>query len=330
MYHSIAGRNADGALRACLDLLGMQVSVRTFERQMAILERDCDVISLSDHLAWRGRPSAQARQGVVITFDDGFADNLANAVPVLERHGFHATFFLIGCCVAQTQVPWIYSLYALLDSLDHATLSVSTPGAHVDRLVIASNGAKMAAIRALRPVVMNGTGAERLLLFDQLTDTALRHGRSAVPAERLFMNATDARELVARGFGLGAHSMTHARLTTLSPDAQRQDIFDSAAVVRKLQGDRMLPFAYPFGTAGSYSPNTTAVLKDAGFACALTTRSGLNGPRTDRFELRRLEIGEIGEAEFLATVSGLLSFPKAVARAILEGRWRRAATSETP
>ena len=39
----------------------------------------------------RQRPENQ----VVLTFDDGYQDNYENALPVLARHGFKATFFII-------------------------------------------------------------------------------------------------------------------------------------------------------------------------------------------------------------------------------------------
>jgi peptidoglycan/xylan/chitin deacetylase (PgdA/CDA1 family) len=328
MYHSVASGRPEGALRSCLALLGMQVSATTFERHMEILAREYDVTSLSEYLASRDRHRSTTRRAAVITFDDGFVDNLTCAVPVLERNGFHATFFLIGGCVTHGQGPWIYRLYALLDLLDRATVSFSTPRVSLEGLVIDSNAAKMAAIRALRPIAMSGTDAERLMLFDRLADIALQHGRAAAPAERLFMDGTQARALVTRGFGIGGHSMTHACMTELPLEAQREEVRGSAELVRALQGDGIMTFAYPFGSAGSYSTGTRTLLRESGFACALTTRSGLAGPGGSVFELRRLEIGEFGDAEFLATVSGLLSFPKAAARSVLERRRQSSSGAE--
>ena len=327
MYHSVASDRPEGALSSCLGLMGMQVSARTFERHMETLARQCDVISLSEYLASRGRRRS-TRLAAVITFDDGLLDNLTHAVPVLERHGFHATFFLIGDCVARARAPWIYRLYDLLDRLDHATLSFPTHVGGLERIDIDSDAAKLSAIRALRHVAVNGTDAERLMLFDRLADTALRHGCAAVPAERLFMDATRARALAARGFALGGHSMTHSCLTALAPDALLDEVRGSADLVRSLQGDGAMAFAYPFGSAGTYSALTRTLLIESGFSCALTTRSGLAGPRSDSFELRRLEIGESGDAELMATVSGLLSFPKAALRSVVERRRPPAAGAE--
>jgi peptidoglycan/xylan/chitin deacetylase (PgdA/CDA1 family) len=176
----------------------------------------------------------------------------------------------------------------------------------------------MEALRALRPVAISGTAIEQANLFVQLTDIAERRGRAPVLVDTLFMDTAGARTLVRGGFTLGAHSMSHARMTGLPLEQQTREIQGSHAQIRELQGDGPIAFAYPFGSGGTYSAETARLLKVSGFACALTTRSGLCGPRTNPFELRRLEIGEFGDAEFQAVVSGLLSFPKATVRTLRE------------
>jgi peptidoglycan/xylan/chitin deacetylase (PgdA/CDA1 family) len=316
MYHSVSDAAGAGGLRSCLSLVGMQVSPATFGRQMDILGRERKVVSLAECVARLTAGAADRTPAAVITFDDGFVDNLANAVPALERLGFSATFFLIGHALARTSMPAIYRLYALLDALDHATLTVAAGAARVNGLPLSTNRAKLAAIRALQPVAVRGSDADRSILFRQLTDTAERHGAAPVPADTLFMDAARAKDLVRRGFALGAHSMSHARMTDLQPGAQLEEIRGSGAQIRALQGNGPLAFAYPFGDAGSYSAETGRLLRESGYMCAVTTRSGLCGQRSDPFELRRLEIGEVGDAEFRAAISGMLSFPKAAVRSI--------------
>lgn len=96
MYHNVAevpaGLHPDGR---CL-----YVTPAAFAAQMALLQR----------LGWRGVPMSGAmpylrgeKHGRVaaITFDDGYLDNLENALPVLQRHGFGATCYAVNGCIGK-------------------------------------------------------------------------------------------------------------------------------------------------------------------------------------------------------------------------------------
>ena len=71
----------------------LSVGVEQFDRQMALLRRHCRVLSIDEVLAAEVIP--RSRQPLVcVTFDDGYLDNHANAVPILLRHGIPAAFFV--------------------------------------------------------------------------------------------------------------------------------------------------------------------------------------------------------------------------------------------
>jgi peptidoglycan/xylan/chitin deacetylase (PgdA/CDA1 family) len=99
----------------------LSVSTRAFAAQMEALgESGRPVVALADALgALRGDAALPA--GVVaLTFDDGYADNHAEALPVLERFGFPAVFFVVTgtigtpstieryahCCSGDRMLDW--------------------------------------------------------------------------------------------------------------------------------------------------------------------------------------------------------------------------------
>ncbi len=70
---------------------------REFEWQMAWLSRrGYSAVTMDTLLAMRQSSSGPPRRTVAITFDDGFAALLDHALPVLDRHGFLATFYLVA------------------------------------------------------------------------------------------------------------------------------------------------------------------------------------------------------------------------------------------
>ena len=86
-------------------LYRLGVSERVLDAQLALLAaRGLAPLTVSDGLAWL----AQARSGrrVAMTFDDGYRDNVERAVPLLERHGARATFYLTAGLIEERRAPW--------------------------------------------------------------------------------------------------------------------------------------------------------------------------------------------------------------------------------
>ena len=73
---------------------------RRFARQMAWLKwRRYHVLSLDEFLRYKAEYRLPPARSVVITFDDGYADNRTIAYPILRQHGFTATIFLVSGAV---------------------------------------------------------------------------------------------------------------------------------------------------------------------------------------------------------------------------------------
>src|SRR5437868_11960773 len=73
----------------------MSMPVSLFDEQMSHLrELGYQVVDLDAVLAHYGEGAALPERAVLITFDDGYRDNLVNAAPVLHRHGYPAVQFV--------------------------------------------------------------------------------------------------------------------------------------------------------------------------------------------------------------------------------------------
>src|ERR1700688_1678112 len=82
----------------------MSMPVERFDEQMAQLrEFGYRVVDLDAVLAHYGRGEPLPDGAVLITFDDGYRDNLLNAAPVLAKHGYPAVQFVPIAYVGDTQ-----------------------------------------------------------------------------------------------------------------------------------------------------------------------------------------------------------------------------------
>ena len=95
MYHAVGGPGEHPSRYV--------ISRRRFARQMAWLKcRRYHVLSLEEFLRYRYEYRLPPARSVIITFDDGYADNRTLAYPILRRHGFPSTIFLVSAGVGGT------------------------------------------------------------------------------------------------------------------------------------------------------------------------------------------------------------------------------------
>ena len=106
---------------------------------------------------------------------------------------------------------------------------------------------------------------------------------------------------------VGAHTLTHCRLSRLDEAGQRAEIVESKARLEEELGCPVRAFAYPFGSALDYNQTSVRLVREAGYAYAVSNRFGPNRAGADRWTLRRIWIDATdNEASFQDKVIGRL------------------------
>jgi peptidoglycan/xylan/chitin deacetylase (PgdA/CDA1 family) len=257
--------------------------LRGFRAQVEWLARWAQVVPLRESLRALAAGERLPPRAVAITFDDGYRDNLELAVPELERLGLPATFFLVPGLLDRRVEPW---WEAVAWAVTEATAS---------ELTIDGQRLPLGARPERRPV--RRRAEEHLKRRDRAArETALAEMVEALgprPREdlkELFLDWPGARELAARGFEIGSHSSHHAILSEETPAAQMADLADSRAALEAGLGVPVTSVAYPNGGRLDYDGATLAAAVAAGYESGITTRKGLTGRRTPRFEVRRVVV----------------------------------------
>lgn len=271
------------------------VTVSQFERQMALLTALGPSVVQPMRAAIAGLGAHHADHPVVcLTFDDGMADNAELALPILDRYGLAATFFLATGHV-DTGTPLVNDMIRLLR---HA-ISVGRcdpPGKGACLVLLTQpNYYKSASLFAYRQELLAFWNANRSKV-DRDAMTALA-----------IMSWDQARRLRDAGMEIGAHTVDHVILSRERDSVRRDQIVSS---VRRIQAELKIdrvPFAYPNGRKEDFGAPDTAVLEELGTPCAATTVPGWNDATTPRLTLRRSCIGlHHSDRAFLAAVFGVL------------------------
>ncbi|MHB1307974.1 MAG: polysaccharide deacetylase family protein [Limisphaerales bacterium] len=168
---------------------------------------------------------------------------------------------------------------AILDDLEVG----ATEGAR--RVVLTFDDGFSSVLRhGLEPLRKHGFQAIQFLVAGRLG------GRSEWQAERgevrePLMDAAQVREWLAAGQGIGAHTMTHPRLTRIPAAAAREEIGASRRRLEDTFGVPVRHFCYPYG---DWNAAVRDLVAEAGYTTACTVDFGVNPPDTPRFELRRV------------------------------------------
>lgn len=293
-YHRVAEYDRDPFL--------LHVSPRTFARHLEIIRRAWRPVPLRD-LAGR----AVRRRSVVITLDDGYADNLREAKPLLARADCPATVFVVSGAVGRRRGFWWDTLeQCMLDPPDlprrielpfaNGTAAwelpphAFTPSApawrtwHVYRDDFPSPRHRvLKEIVALVRPLPNGEKERLLDLLARQTGvpTEIEQRRRAVDANGL-------RELAAGGLvDIGAHTVSHPVLSRLTDREQTEEIVRSRTDLEALLGTPVVSFAYPHGAKEDYTLHSVSAVRAAGFTVACSNFPGMASAGTSPFELPR-------------------------------------------
>lgn len=250
------------------------------EEQLAFLARFANVVPLGDALRALDEGSPLPPRAVAITFDDGYRDQLELAVPMLERLGLLATFFLIPGLLSGMVRPWWEVLGWIFGcaTRDVVVWEGRTVGLRGD-------AERRASLYTVSELLKRRDSQARHEAIEELADLCQPTG--SLCDQAMFMDWAGARELARRGFTVGSHSQSHAILANESEAEQRSDLGLSRRQLTRELGVPVDLLGYPNGTALDYDQTTVAAARAAGYTHAVTTIAGWNHPSTPSFDVRR-------------------------------------------
>lgn len=257
MYHSVP----DAASRQWVDP-DNAMPLEGFEWQMEFLHRHRRVISLDELITSIEAGRELAVGTVVLTFDDGYRDNLTVVAPILQRYQFPAVLYLPTEYINRGRTQFIDELYAIFSSRTVETRR------EYEAIVAELIDADM-------------EGRERILaeLAEELRPTAR--------PPRLTMNWDEVRELVRRypNFAIGAHTAEHVDLRA-RPEHAKEQIARCVADIERELGFRPAHFSFPYGRHAELSRRA---VRECGLKSAVVAGEDyLIGVRSNRFELARV------------------------------------------
>ncbi|MET0603823.1 MAG: polysaccharide deacetylase family protein, partial [Baekduia sp.] len=291
LYHRVADIG--------LDPLGLAVTPEHFVQQLDVLASGWTPAPLEAVIAGEAGPHA-----IAITFDDGYHDNLLNALPALAAASIPATLFASTSHIATGVGYWWDGVTAALanadaDGRDILALDLPegvrawAPRTHDERAAVRAH--VHAALRTRDRPTIAGALAQLQAWAGQDRATQPPDRDRPLTPDELVTLAT------AGPFTVQAHGRTHLSLAHAPAPVRAGELTGSADDLASWLGEPKRPtiFSYPFGVPGvDVDHATKTAARAAGYTHATVNAPGLVGARTDPYALPRLAVPDVGGAAF--------------------------------
>ena len=280
-YHAICG--SEGYAYASP---GICVTPENFEAHVRYLAANYRVLALPEAAKMLQSGAPLPSNAVAITFDDGYADNLA-AARVLAKHRLTATFYITAGCMAGGEPFWPSELRYLLNAIRNDRIVLDLGGTLL-AFDLSTTAARDAALHRLTKTFK----AHSVPLREQLR-TQLRALATGVEIPRVMLTWDEIREMHALGMTIGSHTMTHPNLPNAGLETARIELFQARVRLEGEIDDSVTMFSYPNGGAERYlTPAIQQVVRETGYAAATTSRNAFAGPQSDVYALERIQVAE--------------------------------------
>ncbi|MDD5284663.1 MAG: polysaccharide deacetylase family protein [Desulfuromonadaceae bacterium] len=272
-YHRVTSRLSD--------MNSVVVSPDNFRAQMDYVKRNFRIVRFEENWEQLDTPA------VVVTFDDGYADNLTEALPILKEMGVPATFFITAGNIDARNEFWWDALERMLSGLGgypaRFSLQDSRHGREWPTLTAED---RVAMFRDMHSLFMSGTKEQRVEWLRQVVGWA--GGNCPEAHINRLLTGDELRTLADNAeVTIGAHSVTHPRLSTLPEEEQRQEIVGSKTELEKLLGREITLFAYPFGKRADFDTTSARICNEAGYLKAAAAFQGEAHRWTDPYQIPR-------------------------------------------
>jgi peptidoglycan/xylan/chitin deacetylase (PgdA/CDA1 family) len=264
-----------------------KISTDLFDAQIQFLVENFNCISLKK-LKENIKKNRVEPHSIILTFDDGFANNYSVAVPTLKKYNVDATVFVSSGLLDTPNFIWNDLIPIMLEKTSRLKLIYKGKGIPI-KILQEKEYARNVIISDLK--LKNKKDIQDVIddLKKQLDiNDEVLFGDSELHACYGMLSRKQVKEMHLSGLiEIGSHGMNHYILSRLSEEEAWFEVAASKKLLEKIIGEKVTSYAYPNGTVNDFSEVHRTLLVKAGYDTALTTIAARVPQKADLLQLPR-------------------------------------------
>jgi len=276
------------------DMRPWEIDKETFRWQMELIAKYFNVMAFGEAIERMNNDTLPPR-AMCITFDDGYADNYTNALPILLKNKLSAIFFIASGYLNGGRM-WNDSVIESLRVMQANKLDLTEIGLDTYDINSPQKKANVAIeiiqkIKHLEPSIRS-----------QYTDYIVSLANNKLP-DNLMLSSQQLIKLYKSGMEIGGHTVTHPILAALDLDTIKQEVYDNKVALEKKLNAKLRYFAYPNGKPEQdYLIEQIQVIKNCGYEAAVSTLPGVSTAHNDRWQLARFTPWDKNPVKFMLRI----------------------------
>jgi len=238
------------------------LSVKLFEKQIKFLAKHSNVLSVEDIFGFK-----HSIGGTLITFDDGYIDNVDVALPILQKYGVKACFFLTSTGIEEG-VLWVDKIIQIIKCCSESSIKIKIGSEFV--FDVSKDVNKHVVINKIISLLKYETLHYRELIIGELQR---KYGPKAY--KRVLLDKNNVKQLIDAGMEIGGHTRAHPILIQETEALAKKEIELNKAYLESEFDLSLRFFAYPNGKIGKdYDKRHIEMVKNCGYKFAFSTDFG--------------------------------------------------------
>lgn len=276
LYHRIIDLKYDPQL--------LCVSPENFEKQLTELKKNSVFLNIEEFCEILNKGKRFPENSFLITFDDGYADNLHYALPILEVLNLPAVFYVSTAGIDTDRLMW-------WDELDLIFKKQKENATDISALIRKYNFKTSEELYHyyLNKCKTAASLSERNILMDEVRTIS-----EVLPNEKENYRTLSMEELkklsASKMVTVGGHTINHLSLGHLSAADKRTEIDGSVKWLEENLGLKINHFSYPYGEKSNYDETTISLCRQKKLHSAAANYEGYVSAGADLFSFPRFVV----------------------------------------